>query len=801
MFRNLITTAVRDLIKHKTHTAINLIGLAVAVAVCLLIFLFVRDELSYDNFHAFKDSVYELVALEPQVDSSVRTDIPMPIPLGPVYRDAMPGVESMTRWLRAHVVVETGSQASADVVTYVDSTFFDILTFPLRYGDSATALNEQNEVVISRKKAIAYFGREDVVGKRLEYLVAGKHHSALVTGVADDIPHNSSIRFTILQRIEDYPAWDRYRDNWKSWRCFTYVKLKPNANPRDIEAAGSTFAYDNIPSERQRLAMQMDSTRFVLQPVYDIHLNLSGRWDIRTPGSITNSYILTGIALLVLIIACLNYIILALGVSTGRMREVGMRKVLGAVPAQLTRQFIIEALILASLAVSLGLALAELALPVFDDMTGKTFASNLQGGWPILVLLAGLAIMVGFAAGAAPAAVMSRTKPILALKGQVNAGPLAKVGWILVAVQFALTIFLIFGALTIARQMSYLNSADLGYDNNNLMVIPTHASALGEGQRVVDRLRDTLRSDPYILGVSGTSIAFSEGSDLNHWSRDREELWAYFYTIDPDYVRTMGIQLIAGRDFDPARTTDRDQAVILNETAAKQYGLDNQVGEVLPEFSFETGGPEVRVIGIVKDHNFLSLKNTVDPMLLLIHPGNWIEDVLVRVAPGQLATEMPRIASIWQSTFPNLPYNPELLEDMLASQYNQERRWQQVTLVASIIAIIIACMGLFGQVTLTIARRTKEIGIRKVMGASVTSVAVLLSGRLLIRIAIAGLLSSTAAYYVMSRWLEQFSYRVELGIESFAIAIGAALIIALTTAGVRTVRAATANPTESLRYE
>jgi hypothetical protein len=413
-------------------------------------------------------------------------------------------------------------------------------------------------------------------------------------------------------------------------------------------------------------------------------------------------------------------------------------------------------------------------------------------------------------------------RPINALKGDFRFGTISWLGWLLVAVQFALTIFLIFGAVTISRQMSLLNDTELGYNPRNLVVIPTNASAPGDGERTLDVYRNALKGNANVLNVCGTAMAFAEGLNKERWSYDRSELWAFVYRVDPDYVKTMGMTLVAGRDFDPSRPSDKTSAVILNETAVKQYGLTTGVGEVLPEYelsvvstpgagsepardfaeeSGDVAAPPVTVIGVVKDHNFRSLKHSVEPMLIHINPQEWIQYILVRIAPENMPAAMKQLQDTWRANFPDLPYNPELLDDMLVTQYDAEQRWQQVTLTASIIAIIIACMGLFGQVTLTIARRTKEIGIRKVLGASVGNVAMLLSARLLTRILIAGVISCAAAYYVMSRWLEQFPYRIELGIESFVIAIGLALLIALTTAGIRTIRAATANPTESLRYE
>ncbi len=805
MFKNYLKIALRNLRRYKAHAAINIAGLAVGIACCLLIFLFVRHELAYDRFHENADHLYRLHKLEKRTDGE-RSLASLPPPLASALTEEFPEIEQAVRLFlpfnEATKLIHHGENRLEEKVHFADANFFTVFTFPLLKGNPATALQDPNAVVVSEGLAAALFGNEDPIGQHLSIRIGGNDQDFLVTGVAKRPPENSSLKFNLLlnyQKVKDELRGFYGENVLASWNNFTeiYVQLSEKAQASIVQSQLPSLVekYRGNLVQSWRLTNAPDAFQLRLQPLTGVHLNPTIQGGIVPTSNPAYSYILSGIALLLLILACVNFTTLAIGRSMSRGREVGMRKVLGAVRLQLMKQFWGETLLMSFLALLLGLGLAELLLPVFNELSGKNLSLSQLNNWMTLASLAGLLLLTGLAAGSYPAAVLSGFHPVEVLKGTLKISGKNRLTQSLVVIQFVLCIGLLISTLVMFRQLDFMRTKDLGFDKEQVVVIPTHTQD-EVGASLLAIYKNALASHPRILSVSGADGLFAKTSlSLSVHTSDKN-FNVFTYRVDEDYLQTLGIELAEGRNFSREITTDAENAVLVNESLVKALGWDDAVGKEVP-----IGFPSKTVIGVVKDYHFEALHHEIQPMLLNVNPARPIHYILVRISAGEISATLEALKEMWQKIAPNSPFAYSFLDEEVDRHYKAEERWGKIVNHASVLGVLISCLGLFGLTAVAVTKRTKEIGIRKVMGASAARIVVLVSKEFLLLVLIAFVVAAPAAYFAMSRWLQNFAYRIDISWWLFAFAGGLALIIALLTVSTQAIRAALANPVEALRYE
>jgi putative ABC transport system permease protein len=809
MFKNYLKVALRNIRKQKGYAFLNISGLAIGMAVCLMILLWVRGELSYDTFHLEADNIYRL-GIDANLGSPIKAPVSMPAAAPSLIRD-LPEVLKAARIIRprrASVTFED-KEFFEEGVGFADNSFFDIFSFPFLSGDSAGALEAPNTAVITETTARKYFGDEDPIGKTIKI---GGDRAYAITGVLKDIPANSHITFNILRSMQtqlvDNP---QFESNWFNVSLFTYILLAPNSAATALEQKLVPFSDKYMGPTLKALG---GSLAFFLQPLKRIHLHSNFAGDIGAQGDIRYVYIFSGIALFVLLIACINFINLATARSAGRAREVGMRKVLGAVKRSLAVQFLGESVFLSliSLVVAVGLILA--AMPWFNSVTGGALNLNvLAVPWLIPAFL-GFALLVGIVAGIYPAFFMASFQPVRALKaGAKKAGSNLGLRRVLVIFQFAISVVLIIGTIVIYRQLDYVKNARLGFDKERVVVLPGLQDVLATSY---DTLRSELGNVPSVTGVGvssrvpgrgiNKSVFFPEG-----FSTDQPQTMDLLH-VDSGYLEVMKIPIMEGRNFSDDMASDREESVLINRTAVRSFGWDSAVGKrfVFPSIEDDSQdqppadaneGPDaLNIIGVVEDFHVASLREKIEPLIITNNFDNFA-DISLRIAPGNISATLDKIKGRWKSLVPNQPFNYFFLDESFDSQYRAEERMGNLSLRFSLLAIFVGCLGLFGMASFSAEQRTKEIGIRKVLGASAPSIIQLLAKEYLWLVALSNLIAWPAAYFLMKSWLANFAYRTSLGIWLFAGALGLSLVVALITVSFQSVKAALSDPVRSIRYE
>ena len=809
MLKNYFKIALRNLLRQKLYAFINIFGLALGVACCLLILLFVEHEWSFDKFHEKAERIYRAILVEHKADGAVEQMSYQPLPLGSTLAAEYPEIEQAVRIFHGGGAVSYGDKHFSERFIFTDPAFFEVFNFPWLKGDPTKALAGPNSAVITRRIAEKYFGAEDPIGKQLSTKNWRGQVDVIVTGVAENPPDNSSIKFDFALHITKFPNYERNLTRWTNFNGSVYVLLKDGVQGKTLESKFAPFVTKywgemrKGNQERGVMAKGDDALLLRLQPMTAIHLDTSVGSSDEPVSNPMYAMILAGIAILVLTIACINFITLTLGRSTSRGREVGMRKVLGAFRSQLVRQFGGEALLMSALAFVLGLMLAELFLPVFKQFTQKNLSlQQLSGGWAFAAML-GLLPLIGLFAGGYPAAFISRFQPATVLKGTLRLRQRSFFTRGLVVFQFGLAIFLIVCAVFIARQQQFIASRNLGYTPEQVIAINSFGGASRDGAAKMLRLREALRAHPQqVLAVTGTSAAFNKGWDLNGFTHEGVERSAFIFGVDYDYLDMLGIPLVAGRNFSRELQSDITHSVIVNETLVKEFGWQEPViGRRLSGWNDEKapGGPVV--IGVVRDYHFLSLHRRIQPAVLLMDPDWGINDILVRVSATNIPATIKLLEEKWRTVAPSTPFDFTFVNEDLQRQYEADLRWQKIISYSTAFAVLLACLGLFGLATLAATSRTKEVGIRKVLGASVARVVTLLSREFALLVLLANCLAWPFAYLVMNKVLQNYAYRIEISWWVFALSGGVALLIALLTVSTQAIKAALANPVEALRYE
>ncbi len=810
MFRNYFIIAFRNLSRNRVFSFINIFGLAVGLATCLLIMLYIFDELSYDRQHIHGDRIYRVASAAGQAEQWAGA----PAPLGGAAKNELPEIAEMARLLNFPDIKTLLVRYEGDATPrqffetngyYVDTSYFKVFTYDFVYGFAPTALDRPNSMVISERMAVKFFGRANPMGKLLAIGTPFGKFNYTITGVFDDSRSKSHIpaNFFLSMNNMDMGAWEKRQTNWATNNIFyTYVLLKDGTSPRLFEQHLKQFFARH--AEHDLKAMGVSKTVFI-QPVRDIYLHSAMGGEIAANGNITYLYILTCIATFILVIACINFMNLSTARSEKRAKEVGVRKVIGAGRASLIRQFLGESFIMCLLALTVGLLLVGIFLPYFNELTHKDLRLFDQ---PSLILwIAGLAILTGLLAGLYPALYLSAFKPVSVLKGKIaNSFSAAAIRKGLVVFQFAISICLVLGALVIWQQLSFLKDQDLGFKKSQQVVLPLEMG-FDNTEANYTALKNELIKDPHIQSVTCGStypgipnfqdmLAFADGKTAN------ENVDITMAAVDYDYLPSLGFTLASGRNFSASRTVDSNN-VIVNEKAAVGLGytVDNAVGKSI-HFDFKDQHFTFHIIGVVKDFNFESLHSGIKPF---IFSTGFLADkysfLIASFATADYKVLIAGLAKTWYKINPNIPFEYSFLDQDFQGNYEKDNLVSKIVAYFTVIAIFIACLGLFGLAAFSAERRIKEVGVRKVLGASVTSVTVLLSKDFIRLVLVAIVIAAPAGWFIMTKWLQGFAYRTPIHWWVFALAGLGAIIIALITVSFQAIKAAVANPVKSLRAE
>lgn len=788
MLTNYLKIALRTLRKQPGYTVINLFGLAVGLACCVLIYLYVTDELSYDRFHTNAERTYRLERTQPGGSRSAFTDGPS----GPTLAADYPEIEAAVRFSNQKRLAQVDDrQFYGEEVLYTDSTFLSVFSFRLIQGNPQTALTAPNSIVITESFATKYFGERDPMG---EIVTFDNEDELVVTAVVEDVPSNSHFTFDVLATMalaqEKYP----YMKMWGSISLQTYLLLAPQATPQTVEPKFAGFLEQH----------QTFATDYHLRPLLDIHL-YSNVFERYPQGDIEALYMFGAIAFFILLLACINYMNLATARSAQRMKEVGMRKVLGADRKQLALQFLGESVVMTLFAMGLTLLIVQSVLPFFNDFLGRSLslAPFLQAQG-LLILLA-FGVGVGVLAGLYPALYLAHFQPVKVLKGSLNPGTRGNLfRKALVVTQFVVSIALLAATLIVSTQLSYLQSRNLGFNEEHVVAIQLR------DQQILERaegLRQTLRGDAQVVhaSISNSGISIPQSSapvaavefgDLTEDSPITE-----FVFSDKAFLETLGVEIVAGEGFHEDKTSQTETDIIINETAVRRYGWTTPADAIGKTVQAAFSRDPLTVIGVAKDFHIRSLRRSVNPIMLF---NKWINRdgvLLVRLQPGDARPALARFETLWNDRIPEWPFEYTFLDETIAQRYASERQTQQLFTLFASLAILIACLGLFSLAAYTATRRTKEIGVRKVMGASVRQIVVLLSKDFTWLVVIAFFIATPIAAVLMNRWLDDFAFRIDLPLHIFALAGFLALLIAWLTVSYQSVKAALGNPVDALRHE
>jgi putative ABC transport system permease protein len=799
MLRNYLKVAFRNIRKQKGYAFINISGLAIGMAACLLILLWVYDEMSYDTYHENADRIYRLT-----IDANLGAQMSVPVaptPAGPAmvqeYPEALQAVR-LSRPNRSPVVVGDREYFEENVA-YADNSIFEIFSFPLVEGDPRAALEAAYSVVLTEDVARKYFGNDQALGKTIK--IGGRDYA--VMGVAKNVPENSHFGFNILLSMETRYAENRpIMENWMAISNYAYVLLAENADPAALEAKLPALVEKYLGPTLKSLG---GSITLHLQPLKRIHLHSDFRGDIAPQGDILYVYLFSAIALFILIIAGINFVNLSTARWTARAKEVGVRKTLGALREKLVGQFLGESVVYSLLALVLAVGLILLARPWFSAVAGRDLSFNvLQIPWLVPAFL-GLALLVGVAAGAYPAFFLSSFRPVRVLRGGTRIGSKNILfRRVLVVTQFVISVVLIIGTMVVYKQLAFMKAKNLGFEKEQVVVLPGLADVMPKSY---ETLRNEFRKVSGVLDVGAGSLVPGRGITKSvfqpeGFQRDQSQPMDY-RNIDSGYLPTLGIAIAAGRNFSEELATDRTQSVLINETAAEKFGWKDPIGKqfiIAPDQNSTGGETRLNVVGVVKDFHSTSLREKIDPMILFYDPTQ-CASFAVRVAPTEIQKTLGLLEDRWKELLPQKPFDFFFLDESFDSQYRAEERIGNLALRFSLLAILVSCLGLFGIASYTTEQRTKEIGIRKVLGASGGIIVRMLSKEYLLLVAIGNLFAWPVAYLMMRSWLQNFAYRTSLAYWIFLAAAVLSIAVSLSTVTYQSVRAARTNPVKSLRYE
>lgn len=802
MLKSYLTTALRNLSRQKAYTLINISGLAIGLATCMLIMIYIVHELSYDRFFDKQDRIYR-VAVNASISGDFLEVAVTSNPMAEAMVNDLPEVLSSTRILpdnQSALFAIEGKRFYNEGIYYVDSTFLDIFSYVMVSGDPETALDEPYSIILSQSQADKYFPGESAIGKMIRM---NDRMSLKVTAVMEDPPDNSHLNFNCLisysTLLSEYGA-ERY-DNWGSLSIYTYLLLSENADPAKLEAKFNDFIYRHMEDLSENTSIFFE---LYLQELSSIHLRSNLMAEIGPNSDIRYIFTFGAIAFFALLIACINFMNLATARSQSRAREVGMRKVCGAHRNQIIVQFLGESILLATFSMIMAILMVELALPLFNNLTGLKlgFASLFT---PLMILgMVLLLLVVGIFAGSYPAFYMSAFQPISAIKGMHSRHGRSKphLRNILVIFQFSISIILIICTIIVFLQMDFLGKKDLGFEKENVMIIPLRSERLREKIKVYDLEFTSLNEVNSVSFSSGLPGRNLNGTGFVPEGMDEDSPWIiYHIECDFGFINSLGMNLLYGRDFDPAYSTDTN-CVIINETLMHKLAWDEPLGKHIQSFGEDDSLYGHKIIGVIEDFHFKSLHEPVEPSLIMLNTSS-PDFMIIRMKPGDISKNIEAIREKWEDIESSFIFDYFLMDSQFEELYRSDRSMGRLFLYFAIIAIFIACLGLFGLASYTAEQRTKEIGIRKVLGASSRSIVIRLSLEFTRWVLIANIIAWPLAWLLMDRWLENFAYSINW--QEFLWVLPASTIIsfivALATVSSQALRAALTDPVRALQYE
>jgi putative ABC transport system permease protein len=802
MIRNYIKTAYRSLVKNVGFTAINVLGLSVGLATCLLIVFYVVDELSYDKYNTKADRIYR-ITIEAGLNGHAGSYATSEGPLEAALKDNFPEIEKTTRMINKDGLFLSPQKFSVrkgvgniqeQKVVFTESSLFDVFTLPVVSGNVARSLDEPHSAVITESTAKKYFNKTDVVGQTLTINDTSLYK---ITAVIKDIPSQSHFNYDFFLSFSTLPErhW-----GWGYSGMHNYVLLKPGANIKSLESRIRDLEIKNSPAPPKTWTTSGNYFRTVLKPLLDIHLRSVSEYELDKGGSMQYVYLFSFIAVIILLIACVNFMNLSTARSSNRAKEVGVRKVLGSARKYLVAQFLTESILVALVSTIIALGLAIVLLPLFNQMSGKELTFTAHSLTWLLPSLSVIVVVIGFLAGSYPAFFLSAFQPIEVLKGKLATGFKGSfLRSFLVVFQFSISIFLIIATLVIYNQLNYIHNKSLGFDRTQVLVIK-NTNVLGKQAKI---LKQDIKQLPGVVNATmSTYQPTGEDRSKTGLFPDRvidikKDVLSEFWSVDEDYVNTMGMKLVEGRDFSKQLASDT-AALIVNQAFVDKFGWKGALNK--PVFRFSYGLQEYHVVGVVKDFHFESLRDKISPLAFSYSPDNGA--ISVRMRTSDLSGLMSKIESRWKELSPNQQFAYSFMDTDFDATYRTEQRVGTLFISFSTLAILIACLGLFGLAAYSAEQRTKEIGIRKVLGASVSGIVRMLSMDFIKLVLISILIASPLAWWFMNKWfLQDFAYRENIQWWILAIAGAVAILIAFVTISFQSIKAALANPVKSLRSE
>ncbi len=809
MLRNYFKIAFRNLFKSKEYVAINVVGISVAICICLFLFLIAYLQLTFDSFHADSERIFQtyFVSNDPE---GINKSSGMPLPLTPALKTEYPEVEAAARIVVGRKsLVEYKGKYFDKLVTLTDPDFMKVFSFPMLKGNRETTLRDLSSVVISENMAKTVFGNEDPMGKSIQIGSNRNQKQYIVTGIIRDAPYNSTIQYDALIRVENLAGYRSAKDNWHDNSHAVFIKTAPQVTQATLENRLKSFTKKYFPGEIETLTKKGakpdergDLFAVRLQKLANVHFDREISGGKGTP--IALIYVLMGIGFFILLIACINFINLSIARSFTRAKEMGVRKSLGALKKQLFIQIWSESTIICFVGFGVGLLMAYLLLPEFNAQfnTRISLGYVLQPGF--IALLISLFVLVTLVAGGYPAWQMTRFNPVEVLKGKISLKRPGILRNSLIVVQFSMSCLLACATIIALQQVAHLRQQPLGFQKEQVISIPVGNHV--NGRQVLQRMRNKLANDPAIVSVTGTGVNLGKGKDrvssrsVVGFTYKGKQIETDWLLVDYDYLKTLNIKVAAGRDFDPAYPSDSVNRLVITESMAKAMGEKNPVGLFLGDDS-DTTDTKPQIIGVVPDFHLYSLAAESKPITMHISNTETIHYVFVRVTPQNLANSMDRLKRVWKEVAPESEFMGTFLDKNVDEWYENEEMMSQVFSLAAVIAILLSCLGLFAVALLVIEQRTKEIGIRKVMGASLPNLLIVLSKDFVKLVVIALVITIPIAWFAMQKWLNNYSHRIEISMWVFVgVGLGA-IAIALATVSFQTLKAALTNPINSLKTE
>lgn len=790
MFKNLLKTTVRYIRKHAGYSLLNVLGLTLGITSALFLIIYVSDELSYDRYHEKADRIYRVSSKITESDDQF-TWIVAQIPFGPQAARDYPEIESYTRFInmpRALYKYED-KEYNEENFYYADSTVFDIFTYKVLRGEVKSAVRDPKKIVLTRTAAARYFGKSDPIGKTL----TEGTNTYEITGVIEDLPSNSHFRFDALTARNNLP---KQIGNWGNFGVFTYLLLPGNLDAKAFETKiqGMYDAY-----MKQIFGPLNIKIEYILEPIKRIHLYSTNANEPEPTGSITYVYIFGIVAIFLILIAAMNYMNLATARSTRRAREVGLRKVVGSRRSVLIFQFLGESIVLTLISLIISTILMIVLLPKFNLLAGKSFSPEILYSPVVLISLLGIVIITGIFGGSYPAMFLSRFSPVTVLKGEITQGSAGSLfRKILVVIQFSISVAMIVCTLVVFRQLNYLKNKDQGFDQKNVLSLQLNNNQMVRKYPLVKQM---LLENEDIKYVTSTNTPMGEGSGKLIFNVETDQGMSQrginFTVVDHDFVETLGIKVVQGRDFQKDMPSDTLNGVLVNETFVKRMGWSDPIGKKIEAGDANT--LRARVVGVIADYHQTGMYNEIESLLLAYREFNNI--LYIKLSGNNTEQTISFIESKWKEVFPDQPFAYTYLSERFNRQFEADEKRGFIFTLFTILAIIIACLGLFGLASYMVEQRTREVGIRKVFGASEGVVIKLISREFLILVTISIIVAVPAAYVIMSNWLENYVYRTSVGIPLLLLSAGLTLLITFITVGYKAYQASIMNPANAIRTQ